>query len=113
VPAPYAYCVRVEIADPAAFASFVAWLRAPHMADVCAAGALDAELVTLDAPGAAPSTAEVRYHFPTREAFALYERDHAPRLRADGLAVLATLGLAPGNGCTMTRTTGPVLHRHP
>jgi hypothetical protein len=28
---------------------------------------------------------EVRYHFPSREAFGRYEKEHAPRLRSEGL----------------------------
>jgi Domain of unknown function (DUF4286) len=58
------------------------WLREGHIGAVLAGGALDAEIVALDAP---TTTYEVRFHFPSREAFEKYEREHAPRLRADGL----------------------------
>jgi hypothetical protein len=49
---------------------------------VLAGGACDAEIVQLDGPEPA---FEVRYHFPSRAAFARYEKEHAPRLRAEGL----------------------------
>jgi hypothetical protein len=45
----------------------------------------------------------VRYHFPSREAFAAYERDHAPRLRADGLR-----RFPPERGVSYRRSVGVV-----
>ena len=55
------------------------------MADVVAAGALDAELLRLDDSASSPAiTLEVRYRFTDRAAFEAYERDHAPRLREEG-----------------------------
>ena len=66
-----------EIAD-----AYEAWLLDGHVEDVIEAGALEAEVLRRDDG----LTIESRYVFPSREAFAAYERDHAPRLRADGLA---------------------------
>jgi hypothetical protein len=60
------------------------WLLEGHFADVRAAGALSASLVRFDD---APLAVEARYRFLDREAFVLYERDHAPRLRAEGRAL--------------------------
>jgi hypothetical protein len=74
-----------------------------HLADVCAAGAIDAEVVRLDGE---PVRCEARYHFASREAFAAYERGHAARLRAEGLK-----RFPPGPGLRYTRTTGPVIAR--
>jgi dipeptidase E len=78
-----AYTVAVTFDDAALAESWLAWLHGGHIAQVIAAGATDAEVVELD--GAAGRSFEVRYHFPSREAFDHYEREHAPRLRAEGL----------------------------
>ena len=89
-----AYTVACEFDDPAVAGEWIAWLRDAHLAEVCAAGALDAEVIRMDSPrdsttglvsGANTTNVEVRYHFASREAFQRYERDHAPRLRAEGL----------------------------
>lgn len=102
----FAYTVRTTLPRGEAFAAWVRWLADVHVGDVCAAGALGAELVVLDDDPLAPGrTAEVRYRFASREAFASYEREQAPRLRQDGLAELARLGLAP-ELVTFQRTTG-------
>jgi hypothetical protein len=95
----FAYVVRAVIEDERARDAFAAWLVSPHVADVCAAGAEDAEIVRIDGL----SAIEVRYRFASREAFAAYERDHAPRLRADGIAALG------GAQATFVRTTGEIL----
>ncbi len=58
------------------------WLRAGHLADVMAAGATAAYGVRLDG---SPVVCEARYRFASRAAFEAYERDHAPRLREEGL----------------------------
>ena len=91
-----AYVVRIDFDDASVRDDMLAWLRDRHLADVLAAGALSAELVVLDGALAL----EVRYRFASRDSFAAYERDHAPRLRADGLAFLA------GRPARFTRTTG-------
>jgi hypothetical protein len=77
-----AYTVAVTFEDTALAEEWLRWLREVHIADVLAGGATDAEIVELDGPR---RSFEVRYHFDSREAFARYERDHAPRLRAEAL----------------------------
>jgi hypothetical protein len=77
-----AYTVAVTFENAALADEWLRWLREGHIADVLAGGAADAEIIELDGSDRA---FEVRYHFPSREVFALYERDHAPRLRAEGL----------------------------
>lgn len=105
-PALVSYVVRCAFADRDAMEGFLRWLRDRHVADVCAAGAEDAEIDVLDPIGGAhPNAVEIRYRFASREAFARYEREEAPRLRAEGLAELARLGVAPA-GVTFARTTG-------
>lgn len=89
------YTVRIEFDDPALRDEFGLWLRDRHITDVLAAGAQSAKLTLLDGTLAI----EVRYKFESREAFDAYERDHAPRLRADGIAFLA------GRTARFTRTT--------
>ena len=69
--------------DPSVADDWVGWLREEHLQDVMAAGANSAELLRMDGD---QLTYEVRYRFPSREAFDVYERDHAPGLRDEGLS---------------------------
>jgi len=78
---PVAYSVFITVPD-ALLPAWLTWMRTRHLADVLAAGALSADLIELDGGGH-----EARYRFASREAFAAYERDHAPRLRAEGLSL--------------------------
>jgi hypothetical protein len=94
----FAYTVTCTFPDDATRDAWLAWLRDGHLADVLAAGATGATVVVLDGD---PPRAEARYTFADRAAFEAYERDHAPRLRADGLA-----RFPPGGGLAYARTTG-------
>jgi hypothetical protein len=76
------YTVAVTFANADLVEPWLRWLRQGHIAEVLAGGATSAEIVALDAPA---NAFEVRYRFPSREAFQGYERDLAPRLRAEGL----------------------------
>jgi hypothetical protein len=96
----FAYTVTCRFEDDDIERAFVEWLQNTHIRDVCAAGAQDAEIVRLD------RACEIRYHFGSRRAFEDYERDHAPRLRAEGLA------RAQGR-VTFARTMGDVIARYP
>jgi hypothetical protein len=78
-----AYTVAVTFVDGGLAEEWLGWVAEGHVAEVLAGGAIGAEVVEVDGP---MRSFEVRYHFPSREAFAVYERDHAPRLRAEGLA---------------------------
>jgi hypothetical protein len=100
------YVVRVVVDDASTRDAIVTWLAERHVGDVCASGAEHAEIVILDGE---PPAVEIRYRFGSREAFARYERDHATARRAEGVAFLASLGLAPGRGVTMTRATGVIV----
>ena len=103
----FSYTLSCAFTEEAVAREWVDWLRNSHLADVCAAGALDAEIVRLDSgdnSGGATCRFEVRYHFASREAFEAYQRDHAPRLRADGLKLFP-----PQRGVTYERNTGEVL----
>ncbi len=102
----FSYLVRCAFSDREAMEGFLQWLRDRHVADVCAAGAEDAELFMLDHVGGDhPHAVEVRYRFASRDAFMRYEREEAPRLRADGVAALARLGV-PSERVAFTRMTG-------
>jgi hypothetical protein len=101
----FAYTVRCEFTVPAVADEWVEWLAREHLGEVCAAGAMDAEVIRVDsqAPGD-PVVCEVRYHFASRHAFQEYARNRAPRLRAAGLA-----RFAPQRGITYGRATGEVV----
>lgn len=106
----YAYIVRCIFEAEAPRRDFLKWLRERHVADVRAAGAIDAEIVLLDVEHATNAPAiEVRYRFESREAFGRYEREEAPRLRADGLAEAKRLGLEPNRGIAFARSTGEII----
>ena len=85
---------------------WIAGLRDEHLAEVSAAGAVDAEVLRCDAAPDSPTRCEVRYHFASRESFAAYERDHAAKLRAKGLAKFP-----PERGLSYQRSLGPVIVR--
>jgi len=96
----FVYTVRCRFDEMEIVREWLDWLRSEHLADVCTAGALDAEVILLDGE---PITCEVRYHFESRAAFADYERDHAPRLREEGLK-----RYPPDRGVYYERSTGEV-----
>jgi hypothetical protein len=98
------YTVGVTFSGEDCSADWLRWLREGHVAEVLANGAQDAEIVKLDAPS---PTYEVRFHFPSREVFARYEKEHAPGLRAEGLRLFP-----PEKGLVYRRSVGEVVfHR--
>ena len=104
----FAYTVGCEFSDSSVAAEWVRWLRDEHLRAVCDAGALDAEVVQFDAMPSATVRCEVRYHFASREEFDRYERDQAPRLRAEGLKRFPL-----ERGLRYSRATGEVAARYP
>ena len=99
------YTVGVTFPDEATAERWRQWLRDGHAADVLAGGATRAEVVRLDGP---VIEFEVRYDFPSRAAFDRYEREHAPRLRAEGLRHFPT-----EHGVHYRRGTGIVTDQFP
>jgi hypothetical protein len=95
------YTVGATFTNAAVADEWLRWLAEGHLAAVLAGGALDVEVVELDAP---ERSLEVRYHFPSREAFAAYERDHGPRLGAEGLQRFPA-----ERGITYRRSVGKVV----
>ena len=71
------YTVAVSFPDDETAERWLTWMRAGHAAEVLTGGATAAEIVRMDGP---VIDYEVRYRFPSREAFDRYEREHAPRL---------------------------------
>ena len=106
----FSYTVACTFDDPRVADEWIAWLRDEHLADVCAAGAVDAEVIRCDAAGEAgrKTRCEVRYHFASRAAFDAYVRDHAPRLREEGLK-----RFPPERGLVYQRSSGEVAVTHP
>ncbi len=94
------YMVLCETESPALADAFEAWLVEGHLGEVCAAGALEAEVIRRDDR----VTVECRYLFASRDAFLAYERDHAPRLRMESRAKFPS-------GVTFHRATGVGRHR--
>ena len=95
----FSYTVRIDFDDPALLRDTLAWLQDHHVADVVEAGAEGGEVVVVDGALAL----ECRYRFSSRDVFVAYERNDAPRLRAEGLAFLA------GRPARFTRTTGEIV----
>lgn len=91
------YEVQASFTHEEAARRWEEWLRAKHIADVVAAGALDGKVIRLDSPAA---TLVAQYWFESREAFDRYLADQAPRLRAEGIALFAP------EEVTYTRRTG-------
>ena len=79
----FIYIVRCTFENGAVAERWLRWLVDEHFADVCAAGAMDAEAIRLDSLDSI--VCEARYHFMDRASFEKYERHDAPRLRAEGL----------------------------
>jgi hypothetical protein len=94
--------------DAAVAAEWVSWLKDGHFAEVLAGGALEAVLVRLEPTAAAPLRFEARYRFADAAAFARYEREHAPKLRAEGLAKFPA-----ARGVRMSRSMGEILFSAP
>ena len=101
----FAYTVRCAFDDVAVMRAFAEWLEREHVALVCEKGSATGEISFVDGQ----AVVAARYVFDSRDAFAAYEANHAPQMRADGLAELERLGVAPGRGVTMTRETGELV----
>jgi hypothetical protein len=97
------YMVTATLPDEDTRDAYVEWLRDGHLDQVIRGGASSATLVRLDEP-ARPLEVASMYTFPNRSAFDTYARDHAPRLRAEGLSKFG-----PASGVTFRRQVGTIL----
>jgi hypothetical protein len=95
----FAYTVLGEFETVAVADEWVSWLLHGHLDDVLKGGALEAVLVRFS-----PVRLEVRYVFADAHAFAAYERDAAPKLRAEGLAKFPAT-----RGVKMSRSSGEII----
>lgn len=95
------YMVTVTLPNETMAKAFLGWLQGGHVAEVLAGGASSAQIVSLDQPA---HTFEIRYRFPSRASFERYERECAPRLRADGLQRFPT-----DQGVIYRRTSGLIV----
>ncbi len=100
----YYYTVRCEFHgnDPQIIDRWLSWLRDPHIADVVAGGALDAEVVKMNS---VTPTFEIRYRFPSRQAFDRYQAEFAPGLKTEGLRLFPPDAL----GLVYSRSDGEVI----
>lgn len=82
------YEVNVSFTDRALAAEWLRWMEEVHLTDVLEAGASAGRVVRLDndSPSESHQAFVAQYEFVDRDAFETYLRDHAPRLRAEGLA---------------------------
>ncbi|MEQ9617301.1 MAG: DUF4286 family protein [Phycisphaerales bacterium] len=86
MPTRIAYAVRATLPNETLRDEYVRWLTAEgHVRDVLAGGASTGDVVVFDREEGEPIRVEVRYTFPSREAFDDYVRDHAPALRQEGI----------------------------
>lgn len=75
----FRYAVLSKSEDETVRDAYLSWLEDGHLAEVVKAGALSGEILRHDDP----LVVEAVYWFASRAAFSDYERDHAPRLRAE------------------------------
>jgi hypothetical protein len=98
---PIVYTVSATFTDRKVAEEWIAWLTGGHIEQVIKGGATDAQIVRMDGDDC---RYEIRYHFPSRDAFRAYETNHAPRLRAEGLEKFPA-----SRGITYARSTGVVI----
>jgi len=101
----YRYTVRCEFtkSDASVIDRWLKWLRDPHIADVMEGGATGAEIVRVAGD---PPAFEVRYRFASHAGFRIYETEHAPALKQEGLLLFPAEEL----GMVYSRSHGPVVH---
>jgi hypothetical protein len=97
------YAVTATFPDEDIKARYIAWITQGHLEEVRRGGAVSARLVAITEP-ASPLEVHALYEFPSRHALDVYLRDHAPRLRAEGLA-----RFGPGSGVIFRRQVGTIL----
>lgn len=97
---PVVYSVTATLPNADQLGAYLAWLAGGHVQAVLAGGASEARIIQLDDPGGPPRV-RTQYLFASRERFEGYLKDHAPLLRAEGLA-----RFGPQTGTRMDRELG-------
>lgn len=106
---PILYSVTASLPDEPTAQAYIGWLGNGHVEAVLKCGASRGWVVRVlpdDPTPRATQPVRVRssYLFPSRDAYETYVREHAPALRADGLA-----RFGPERGVTMVRELSEVL----
>lgn len=99
-----AYTVTADFDSLEVASEWVRWLQDGHLAEVLHGGASHAAIVRVEPTEANPLRFEARYHFPSMQVFQRYEKEFAPKLRAEGLAKFPA-----SRGARMSRALGEVL----
>lgn len=101
-PSPlYQFTVAVSFPDEETCERWVEWMYYVHVEEVLSAGAISCEVVRIEGT---TIQLEARYLFESQEAFEAYERNEAPRLRADALEQFP-----PETGILYRRNRGEVI----
>lgn len=100
-----AYTVTALLPDTVTRDRYIRWLREGHIQQVVSGGAKEAAVVVIEEP-ARPLKVVCRYIFENREAFNRYVADHAPKLRAEGMALFG-----PELGVSFERSVGSIIAR--
>lgn len=104
-PGNVVYSVTATLPDDETARRYIAWLAEGHAAEVVAAGALSADIIRFTDP-ASPIRVETRYIFSSSAALSQYVREHAPRLRTEGLKLFP-----PDRGISFERRVGDLIKR--
>lgn len=80
-----AYTVCAFLPDEATATEYLDWLLSGHIQHVIDAGALTGAAARVLDPST-PIRVEARYFFSNKQAYEAYLHEHAPALRAEGLA---------------------------
>jgi len=104
------YTVRATCPSVQVRGRFLSWLSPNHVAEVMKGGASGVRIVLPEQikDPARPELAEravveTQYSFPSRKAFDIYVRDHAPALRSDAVS-----HFPPESGVTWERQVAEV-----
>lgn len=98
------YTVRATCKDVRQRGRFLSWLTPDHVLAVKAGGATAVRIVLPERGNEDPTAVvETQYVFPSRKAFDLYLRDHAPALRAEAMK-----HFPPESGVTLARQVAEI-----
>ncbi len=96
------YSVTATLPNKDLLCKYLEWLQNGHIHAVLQGGALRAQVVQLEAEDGSLRVRTL-YEFANPQAFTDYVRDHAPALRADGLA-----RFGPHTGTRFEREQGTI-----
>lgn len=107
-----AYTVCATIPDEGTAQEYLDWLLSGHVQAVVKAGAISGSAARIVDP-ASPIRVEARYFFANMAAYESYLLEHAPALRAQGLARFpASRGIRFERGVAITFNAGESLGQY-